>query len=177
MDDVLATQLASAMTGIAAGDYRTDGTTAAATFTVNEKFGLFTVHGRSRSSWRTCHRRRRPAARYGHAGHRRHQDSERTPRQRPAGGRFFDTATLRPRLPRSVPAAPATASWSTGSSVRGEDCPLSLVGHPHAPAGRRCRGARDRDVRPDDVAPAARSAVAHQRFRRRRRGRGAAPHP
>ena len=46
MDDALATQLASAMTGTAAGDYRTDATTAAATFTVKEKFQLFTVHGR-----------------------------------------------------------------------------------------------------------------------------------
>ena len=46
MDDALATQLASAMTGIAAGDYRTDSTTASANFTVKEKFQLFTVHGR-----------------------------------------------------------------------------------------------------------------------------------
>ena len=45
MDDALATQLASAMTGIAAGDYRTEGTAASATFTVKEKFGCSPCSG------------------------------------------------------------------------------------------------------------------------------------
>ena len=45
MDDQLATQLASAMTAIAPGDYQTDATSASATFTVKEKFNLLTVPG------------------------------------------------------------------------------------------------------------------------------------
>ena len=45
MDDQLATQLASAMTSIAPGSYRTDATTASATFTVKEKLNLLTVPG------------------------------------------------------------------------------------------------------------------------------------
>ena len=79
MDDALATQLASAMTGIAAGDYRTEGTAASATFTVKEKFQLLTVLGRTRRRRGRRHRRRWGFARHGDPGRGRHRDTERAP--------------------------------------------------------------------------------------------------
>ena len=46
MDDQLATQLASAMTGTTpASAFHTDAAATTATFTVTEKFGLMTAHG------------------------------------------------------------------------------------------------------------------------------------
>lgn len=130
MDDQLATQLASAMTGIAPGDYRTDATSASAAFTVKEKFNLLTVRGQI------------PVVRADVA-----IDADGLPRgtatldvsavetpnakrdrdlQKP---RFFDTATF-PLLDfRSVSTRRSGDEIVVDGmlTIRGEDCPLSLV--------------------------------------------------
>ena len=120
MDDQLATQLASAMTGTTpASAFHTDAAATTATFTVTEKFGLMTAHGtipvvtadvtvdadglpRGTATLDVS------ALDTGNA--RRDKDLR--------GARFFDTATfpLVDFRSASVPAAPTTASWSTGSS-------------------------------------------------------------
>jgi polyisoprenoid-binding protein YceI len=130
MDDQLATQLASAMTGIAPGAYQTDVTSASATFTVKEKFNLLTVPGQI------------PVVRADVA-----IDADGLPRgtatldvaaiQTPnakrdrdlQGRRFFDTATF-PLLDfRSVSTRRSGDEIVVDGllTVRGEDCPLSLV--------------------------------------------------
>ena len=179
MDDQLATQLASAMTG----------TTPASAFHTERRRHDRDVH-RHREvrpddgarddpgrHGRRDRRRGRPAARYRHPGRvrPRHGNARRDKDLR--GARFFDTATfpLVDFRSASVPAAPTTASWSTGSSRSVARTARSAWRDPDAAADGRCRGARDRDVRPDDVAPATRSAVAHRRHRRRRRRGRAAP--
>ena len=130
MDDQLATQLASAMTGIASGDYQTDATSASATFTVKERFNLLTVPGQI------------PVVRADVA-----IDADGLPRgtatldvsaietpnakrdrdlQKP---RFFDTAKF-PLLDfRSVSTRRSGEDIVVDGllTVRGEDCPLSLV--------------------------------------------------
>ncbi|HEU4998128.1 MAG TPA: YceI family protein [Lapillicoccus sp.] len=130
MDDQLATQLASAMTSIAPGSYRTDATTASATFTVKEKLNLLTVPGRI------------PVVRADVA-----IDADGLPRGTATldvaaittpnakrdrdlqGRRFFDTATF-PLLDfRSVSTRRSGDEIVVDGllTVRGEDCPLSLV--------------------------------------------------
>ena len=130
MDDTLATQLASAMTGIAAGDYRTDSTTASATFTVKEKFQLFTVHGRIpvvvADVAIDAHGLPRGTATLDVAGiETPNARRDRDLRSR----RFFDTDNTPTLVFRSV----STRRTGDGLvvdgllTVRGEDCPLSLL--------------------------------------------------
>jgi polyisoprenoid-binding protein YceI len=130
MDDQLATRLASAMTSIAAGEYQTDGTAASATFTVKEKFNLLTVPGEI------------PVVRADVA-----IDADGLPRGTATldvsaistpnakrdrdlqGKRFFDTATF-PLLDfRSVSTRRSGDQVVVDGllTVRGEECPLSLV--------------------------------------------------
>ena len=129
MDDQLATQLASAMTGIAPGAYQTDATNASAAFTVKEKLNLLTVPGQI------------PVVRADVA-----IDADGLPRGTATldvsaietpnakrdrdlqGKRFFDTATF-PLLDfRSVSTRRSGDEIIVDGllTVRGEDCPLSL---------------------------------------------------
>jgi polyisoprenoid-binding protein YceI len=130
MDDALATQIASAMTGVAGGDYRTDGTAASATFSVKEKFNRLTVHGRipvvgaevaidadgQPSGTATL-----DVAGIETPNARRDRDLR--------GRRFFDTNNYPTLGFRSV----STRRTGDGLvvdgllTVRGEDCPLSLL--------------------------------------------------
>jgi polyisoprenoid-binding protein YceI len=130
MDDALATQIASAMTGIAAGDYRTDGTTAAATFTVKEKFNLITGHGRIpvvvADVAVDAHGLPRGTATIDVAGiETPNARRDRDLRSR----RFFDTGNHPTLAFRSV----STRQTGDGIvvdgllTIRGEDCPLSLL--------------------------------------------------
>jgi polyisoprenoid-binding protein YceI len=130
MDDALATQIASAMTGIAAGDYRTDGTAASATFTVKEKFNRLTVPGRIPvvhadvtidADGLPCGTATLDVAGIETPNVRRDRDLR--------GRRFFDTNNHPTLTFRSV----STRRTGDGLvvegllTVRGEDCPLSLL--------------------------------------------------
>lgn len=130
MDDQLATQLASAITGIAPGDYRTDATSASTTFTVKEKFNLLTVPGQipvvSAAIAIDADGLPRGTATLDVSAistpnAKRDRDLQ--------GRRFFDTATF-PLLDfRSVSTRRQGNEVVVDGllTVRGEDCPLTLV--------------------------------------------------
>ena len=130
MDDQLATQLASAMTGIAPGAYQTDATNASAAFTVKEKLNLLTVPGqipvvRADVAIDADGLPRGTAtldvSAIGTPNAKRDRDLQ--------GKRFFDTATF-PMLDfRSVSTRRSGDEIVVDGllTVRGEDCPLSLV--------------------------------------------------
>ena len=131
MDDQLATQLASAMTGTTpASAFHTDAAATTATFTVTEKFGLMTAHGtipvvtadvtvdadglpRGTATLDVS------ALDTGNA--RRDKDLR--------GARFFDTATFPLVDFRSVSTRRNDDGVVVGGflTIRGEDCPLSLA--------------------------------------------------
>ena len=131
MDDQLATQLASAMTGTTpASTFHTDATASTATFTVTEKFGLMTAHGtipvvaadvavdadglpRGTATLDVS------ALHTGNA--RRDKDL--------SGGRFFDSATFPLVDFRSVSTRRTDDAVVVDGllTIRGEDCPLSLA--------------------------------------------------
>lgn len=130
MDDLLATQLATAMTGPTAATYRADTTTASATFTVKEKFGLLTTRGRipvveaditidpdglPRGTARL------DVSRIDTGNTRRDKDLR--------GRRFFDTVNHPTLAFRSVTIRRTADGIAVDGllTVRGEDCPLSLL--------------------------------------------------
>ena len=130
MDDQLATQLATAMSGIVPGDYRTDATAATAAFTVKEKFQLLTVHGvipvvDADISIDADGLPRGTATLDVSAIETPNAKRDRDLRSR----RFFDTERHPTLTFRSV----STRRTSEGLvidgllTVRGEDCPLSLL--------------------------------------------------
>ena len=130
MDDQLATQLASAMTGtVSATTFHSDIDSATASFTVTEKFGLLTAHGTIPvTADVTIDADGLPGgtatldvSRLDTGNGRRDKHLR--------GSRFFDTATFPLVAFRSV------STRRTGDGVvvdglltiRGEDCPLSLA--------------------------------------------------
>lgn len=128
MDDQLATQLASAMT--AATELHADGSSVTAAFTVKEKFGLITTHGVIPvvKADVTVDSNRLPAgtATFDVSG----IDTGNTRRDRDLRGRhFFETATFPLMDFRSVSTRRAGDDVVVDGllTIRGEDCPLSLV--------------------------------------------------